>query len=100
MSEKDLQEIISQMSKIAQQDGKITTEEQDLLVDAQVSLLTYEQALEEALADGVIDETEEELLLGFKEQIIQGAWEIAKESQGVTDDELKLLEVLIHKLRK
>jgi regulator of RNase E activity RraB len=102
MTEKDdlIEQVISQMTKVAKQDGKITQEEEELIVEAHINLLAYDQALEEALEDGIIDSQEKELLTGLREQIIQGAWDIAAESDGVSEDELKLLDVLINKVRK
>ncbi len=91
--------IIEQLTKMAKADGKITEEEEALLVEAQVNLMLYDQALNEALEDGIITEDEKELLEGIKEQLIQSSWDLAKESEGVSEDELKLLEILTHKLR-
>lgn len=91
--------IIEQLTKMAKADGKITEEEENLLAEAQVNLMLYDQALNDALEDGIITEEEKELLDGLKEQMIQSSWELAKESDGVSDDELKLLEVLTRKLR-
>jgi len=92
-------EIISQLTKLARADGKITQEEEELLAEAQINLMTYDNKLEEALEDGVIDDTEIEILHGLKENIIQGAWELASVSDGISEDELNMLELLIKTVR-
>ncbi len=91
--------IIEQLTKIAKADGKITEEEEELLIQAQVNLMLYDEALAEALEDGIISDEERELLNGLKEQLIQSSWDLAEESEGVSDDEIKLLEILARKLR-
>ncbi len=99
-SESDpISDIIAQLTKIARADGKITEEEEELLAEAQINLMTYDEKLDEALDDGVIDETEKDLLRGLKEQIIQGAWEMASLSDGISEDELNMLELLIKTVR-
>ncbi len=92
-------DIISKMTEIALADGRITEEEQELLASAQVNLLMYDEALAKALEDGIIDQNELELLEGFKEQIIQDAILVSEISEGISEDELKILDALIHLVR-
>ncbi len=92
-------DIVAKMTEIALADGKITEEEQELLASAQVNLLMYDEALAKALEDGIIDEEEMELLEGFKEQIIQDAILVSEVSQGISEDELRILDALIHLVR-
>ncbi len=92
-------QIIEHLTKLAKADGKITEEEEALLIEAQVSLMMYDEALSDALEDGIITDEEKELLEGLKEQAIQTSWELAKETAGISDDELKMLEILARKLR-
>lgn len=92
--------IIQEMTRIAKADGKITEEEEELLIATQVNLMMYDEALDQALEDGIIDQDELELLNGLKEQIIQDAYNIAELSDGISEDELKLLNTLINYARK
>ncbi len=91
--------IIEQMTKIAQADGKLTEEEVELLTEAQINLMLYDEALNEALEDGFISDDEKELLEGIKEQIILQSYELAELTDGLSKDELKLLEILTKKAR-
>ena len=95
-----LSDIIAKMTELAYADGKITEEEEELLTAAQINLMIYDEALEDALEDGIIDSEESEVLAGLKQQILDGAWQVASESDGISDDELKLLEVLLSKIKE
>lgn len=90
-----LQKIIQSITRAAKADGKITEEEQELLESIQVNVLIYDQALEDALEDGIIDKAEQDTLHGIKHSILNEAYEIAEVSEGVSDDELKLLQILL-----
>lgn len=95
-----LSEIIAQMTKLAYADGKITQEEEELLTEAQINFMIYDEALEDALEDGIIDAEESEVLAGLKQQILEGAWSVAAKSNGISNDELTLLEVLLSKIKE
>ncbi|MCY3412022.1 MAG: hypothetical protein INQ03_10365 [Candidatus Heimdallarchaeota archaeon] len=90
-------EIISAMTKIAKADGKITEEEAEILESVHINLMLYDDYVEEALEDGIIDNEEKEVLAGMKQSILTEAFDIAQISDGVSDDELKLLELLLKK---
>lgn len=95
-----LREIIGSITKIARADGKITEEEAEILENVQINLLMYDDYLNEAMEDGIIDDDEMDMLIGLKQNIIAEAWDIAQVSDGVSDDELKMLEVLLQNARK
>ena len=95
---KRISDMISALAKIALADGKITKDEKTILESVQINLMMYDSALDTALEDGIIDDSEKDFLNGLKMQILGDAWDIAKVSEGVSDDELKLLEVLLNKL--
>ena len=83
-----LQKIIESITKTALADGVITEEERQILESVQINVLVYDQALEDALEDGIIDQEEQDTVLN-------DAYEIAEVSQGVSKDEIKLLQVLL-----
>lgn len=92
---KPLEEIIQHLTKMALADGKITEEEQELLESVTVNVLVYDRALEDALEDGVITEEERETLAAMKDQLVTEAFEISKASDGIGDDEMKILRILL-----
>ncbi len=95
-----IQEVVSAVTKTALADGKITSEEADILEAIQVNVLIYDQALEDSLEDGIITEEEREILVGIKHQILNEAWDVASISDGVSEDELKMLEILLNKVEE
>lgn len=98
--EDKLQEIISSITKAARADGKITEEEKEILEAVQINVLVYDQVLEDALDDGIITDKEKDTLTALKHQILNDAWDIASISEGVSDDELKLLQVLLKEIEE
>ncbi|MHA2501726.1 MAG: hypothetical protein ACXAE3_02460 [Candidatus Kariarchaeaceae archaeon] len=93
--ESRLQKIIESITRAALADGKITPEEKGILESVQINVLIYDQALEDALEDGIIDKTEQDTLHALKHAVLNDAYEIAEVSEGVSKDELKLLQVLL-----
>lgn len=96
--EERLQEIIKSITRAAKADGKITEEEREILESVQINVLIYDQALEDALNDGIIDKEEKETLMGLKHAVLNEAYNIAEVSDGVSDDEIKMLQVLLAEL--
>lgn len=90
-----LQDVVAAVTKAALADEKITPEEAEILEAVQINLLVYDQALDDAKADGIITEEESDTLDGLKQQILNDAWDIASVSDGVSEDELKMLEVIL-----
>ena len=98
-TEEKLQEVVAAVTKAALADGKITQEEAEILEAVQINALIYEQALADALDDGIITNEENDTLEGLKQQILSDAWDIASVSDNnVSNDELKMLEVLLKKI--
>lgn len=96
-----LQEVVAAVTKAALADGKITQEEAEILEAVQINTLIYEQALADALDDGIITNEENDTLEGLKQQILSDAWDIAAVSDSnVSNDELKMLEVLLKKIEE
>ena len=93
-----IQEVIGAVTKAALADGKITEEEAEILESVQINVLIYDQSVQDSLADGVITQEEKDTLSGLKQQILNEAWDIASISEGVSEDELKMLEILLKKI--
>ncbi len=100
-TEEKLQEVVAAVTKAALSDGKITQEEAEILEAVQINTLIYEQALADALDDGIITNEENDTLDGLKQQILSDAWDIASISDNsVSNDELKMLEILLKKIEE
>jgi hypothetical protein len=97
-NDEKIYEVVSAVTKAALADGKITEEEAEILESVHVNVLIYDQAVEDSLEDGVITFEEKETLFALKQQILNEAWDIASVSAGVSEDELKMLEILLKKI--
>ena len=93
-----LSEVVAAVTKAALADGKITPEEAEILEAVQINLMVYDQAMDDAMEDGIITQDESDTLTGLKQQILNDAWDIAQVSDGVSQDELKMLEIILNKL--
>ena len=93
-----LEEIIHHLTKMALADGKMTKEEQELLESITVNIMIYDRAVEDALEDGIITEEEKETLIAIKDQLITEAYELSLETDGISDDELRILRVLVNSI--
>ncbi len=102
MTEPDdaLTNLIKTMTKLAKEDQVITEEEEELLTNAQINMMTYDNMIVEFLEDGVIDEEESDILQSFKEMIVQEAVELSNLSTDPNSKEMKTLSNLIEYLRK
>ena len=92
---KPLEDIIQHLTKMALADGKITEEEGELLESIAINILVYDRAMEDALEDGLITEEEQETLIGLKDQMASEAYELSAITDGISDDEVKILRVLL-----
>ena len=88
------------MTKLAMEDQVITKEEEELLTNAQINMMTYDNMIIEFLEDGVIDDEESDLLRSFKEMIIQEAVELSDLSTDPNSKEMVTLTNLIEYLQK
>ncbi|MCY3413803.1 MAG: hypothetical protein INQ03_19320 [Candidatus Heimdallarchaeota archaeon] len=98
--EKKISELVTALTKIALADGKISPKEAAILESVQINFILYDQALESALEDGVIDQSEKTLLTKLKNKIMGEAADIVNVSEGVSEAEMKLLEVLLKNFDK
>ena len=93
-----IRELVAAVSRAALADGKITKEEAEILEAVQVNALVYDQAVDDAREDGIITSEEKDTITALKHQILNDAWDIASVSEGVSNDELLLLQALLAKL--
>lgn len=98
--DKKIKAMLKAVTDMAKADNKITPEEAEIINSIHVNVMIYDQALDNALDDGIITQDEKETLEALKMQILNDAWSIAEISDGVNDDELKLLDVLLKELGK
>ncbi len=98
--DKKINEMIKSITKVALSDGKITPEEAELIERVQINVLIYDNALEDALDDGIITDEEKVILDALKMEILNDAWEIASISDGIDENELKMLEILLRDLKQ
>ena len=104
MSEKlpghTLAEYLKAVVREAKRDGKVTTDEYDILKQLSFDVAEYTMALEAAEQDGTIDPSEKDRLLGLKSKLLDNAREVANADGIVTDEELALLEKIAEVLEK
>jgi sporulation protein YlmC with PRC-barrel domain/tellurite resistance protein len=90
----NLTNIIRELLITAGNDGKISPEEQALINQVRVDLGTYNEALEEALEDGVITAAELKNLEKIKDQLILNAVNLANQDNKIDSDESALIRKL------
>ncbi len=78
----------------AGRDGKITADEQALIDTVSVDVGAYQEALEQALADGIVTEEEEAQLESFKQDMLRRVHFIARQDDVGTRDEYALIRKL------
>jgi len=78
----------------AGRDGKITADEQALIDTVSVDIGAYQEALEQALADGVVTKEEEAQLESFKQDMLRRVHFIARQDDVGTRDEFALIRKL------
>ncbi len=86
--------LLRELLKEADKDGKITGDEKALISSITIDLATYNDALVQALEDNVIDQDEEAQLEAMKERILDNAYLVATIDQTITSDEKQLIEKL------
>jgi uncharacterized tellurite resistance protein B-like protein len=78
----------------AMQDGMITEEENNLISNIVLDVEAYSQMVEIALADGIIDNIEKVELFEGRIEILEKAYEIARQDHQITDDEKEILKTI------
>ncbi|MHA2402546.1 MAG: hypothetical protein ACXADH_06095 [Candidatus Kariarchaeaceae archaeon] len=87
-------EIWEKLRMAAMQDGMITEEENNLISNIVLDVEAYSQMVEVALADGIIDNIEKVELFEGRIEILEKAYEIARQDHQITDDEKEILKTI------
>ncbi|MHA2171328.1 MAG: tellurite resistance TerB family protein, partial [Candidatus Kariarchaeaceae archaeon] len=87
-------EIWEKLRMAAMQDGMITEEENNLISNIVLDVEAYSQMVEIALADGIIDNIEKVELFEGRIEILEKAYEIARQDHQITDDEKEILKTI------
>jgi hypothetical protein len=88
------------LMEVANEDGFVSSDEIEIIKQAEVDVDSYTTVLKEALADGIIDEKEKTFLDELKSLIIERAETIATLDDVVSDDEKAMLSKLSEILAK
>ncbi|MHA2502394.1 MAG: hypothetical protein ACXAE3_05985 [Candidatus Kariarchaeaceae archaeon] len=91
---------IMKLMEVANEDGFVSSDEIEIIKQAEVDVDSYTTVLKEALADGIIDEKEKTFLDELKSLIIERAETIATLDDVVSDDEKAMLSKLSEILAK
>ncbi|MDH5402646.1 MAG: MFS transporter [Candidatus Heimdallarchaeota archaeon] len=83
--------ISESLLSIANQDGKITKEEEKLIKNIMKDVKSYISSLERAYDDGKITKSEKEILINFRENIISKALKFANKDKNFSEDEKDLV---------
>ena len=89
------QKVLSNLLQKALEDGVITDEERNLLRQIKTDFYSLKILVEQVEADGVITEEERNLVENFKKKIIRNAYNVSAEDHIITNDERKLISVLV-----
>ncbi len=76
------------------QDGMITEEENNLISNIVLDVEAYSQMVEKALEDGIINNIEKVELFEGRIEILEKAYEIARQDHQITDDEKEILKTI------
>lgn len=95
MSKEDsFSKIVDSLMEEAQKDGIISSNELELIKQAEIDLDSYNLVLLDALLDGHISDEEKDMLDTLKETILERAETIASLDGIVEDDERQILQKL------
>lgn len=96
MSQKELDDLLnntlSAMAEVAKENGVITYEEFEILKQVRYDVSEYQNALKQALDDGIITSNENRLLTKMKDDILQNVITVANFDKNVDDEEKGLIK--------
>jgi ATP-binding cassette subfamily B protein len=80
---------------LVMKDQIVTDDEYNLLVNILNSVHRYGSVLDQALQDGIIDESEMQELISLRQKLIDDAYSIAKEDDVINPEEQEILDRLL-----
>jgi hypothetical protein len=93
----NLDNILNQLMKVAEEDGRITEDEKILIKNLMSNAEKYIETLNEALEDGIIDKGEQSKLLQYRLNIAKKAKELALTDLIISREEKNLM-LELHKI--
>lgn len=90
----EIDDLSERIQAIANKDGVITAEEEELLKKINNFIRQYKLYQRQAEEDGVIDEQEYDRLNEMRKGILEGTWVAANEDGNITDDESNLISIV------
>ena len=91
----ELQNILTQIFILAEEDGIITKEERDLLNQIKIDLKKYNELLQQALEDDIITEEEQKTLHQFKKKLLKSAYDLSRKDNIIDRDEREIISLLV-----
>ncbi|MHA2502812.1 MAG: hypothetical protein ACXAE3_08085 [Candidatus Kariarchaeaceae archaeon] len=91
--------IWDQLKAIAMKDGKLTPDEEELMISIISDIEKYSHLLQKAKADGKIDSKEEKELFEGRMEIIEKAYAKARTDKIVSSEERALLKEMVKIIR-
>ena len=101
MFDKSAKKIIwDKLKEVAMDDGKLTQDERELMATVISDIEKYNETLHKALEDGIIDEREERRLFEGRMQVMEKAYDKAREDLVISEDEKKILKEICKIVRE
>ncbi len=93
-------DILAELYKVAQEDGKLSQDEYEIIKQVEVDLELFNKALAAAEEDQMLEPEEIGKLMDLRDRILERAEIVARADGTVSDDEIKLLGTLTQVLKK
>ncbi len=93
-------DILAELYKVAQEDGKLSQDEYEIIKQVEVDLELFNKALATAEEDQMLEPEEIGRLMDLRDRILERAEIVARADGSISDDEIKLLGTLAQVLKK
>lgn len=88
----DVSAILTSLKNIAMKDGVITEEEQNLISTIIINFNAYSELMKVAVQDNVITQAESNELFERRMNVMENAYQTAREDYDISNDEAELLK--------
>lgn len=92
----DIDQTLEKLKNVALKDGKITRDEAKLISTIIENLESYSELLKRAESDGIIDQSEKNELFEKRMEVMEDAYDTARDDSNISDDEAELLKQVCH----
>ncbi len=93
-------DILAELYKVAQEDGKLSQDEYEIIKQVEVDLELFNRALAAAEEDRMLEPEEIGTLMDLRDRILERAEIVARADGSISDDEIRLLGTLAQVLKK